>query len=207
MTPTNLTRRHLAALAALAVSTSALPAAWAQEMSVKVERRGDAVVLDVEMQVPASLADTWAVLTDYDHMTAFMPNLKSSTVLSRQGNHLELAQTGEVKFAFMSFSFSSVRAVDLLPMHEIRSHLISGDFKSFDSTTRLVDQGSSSTLLVHHGEYVTKTWVPPIVGTSTMEAEARKQYGELLAEIVRRRTPGTDLRAAPGSTPASAGGR
>ncbi len=199
MTPTISTRRHLAALA---LGAAVLPAAWAQEMTVKVERRGDAVVLDVEAQVPASVADTWAVLTDYEHMPAFMPSVKASTVLSRQGNHLELAQTGEARFAFMRFSFSSVRAVDLLPMREIRSYLISGDFKSFDSTTRLVDQGTG-TLIVHHGEYVTKTWVPPIVGTATMEAETKKQYGQLIAEILRRRTPGADVHAAPASAPAS----
>lgn len=202
MTPTIRARRQLAALA---LGGAVLQGAWAQEMTVKVERRGDAVVLDVEVQVPASVAGTWDVLTDYDHMTAFMPNLKASAVVARKGNTLEVAQTGEAKFGFMSFSFSSLRAVELSPMREIRTRLISGDFKSFDSTTRLLDQGAG-TLLVYHGEYVTKNWVPPIIGTSTMEAETRKQYGQLVAETIRRHPPGREIGAASAAVPASGSG-
>ncbi len=168
----------------------------AQQLTVKGERRGDLMVLDVELHVPASVADTWAVLTDFEHMPAFLPNIKASSVAARNGNTFELAQTAEARLGIFSTRVSSVRAVELVPMQEIRQHLISGDFKSYEATTRITPKGGE-TLLVHHGEYASKSWVPPMVGAETIEAEARKQYGQLVAEIVRRQTPGGGAKAAP----------
>ncbi len=75
--------------------------------------------------------------------------------------------------------------VDQLP-HEIRSHLVSGDFKSYEATTRLVEQ-PSGTLIVHHGEYVPKAWLPPMIGPAVVESQTRKQYAEMIAEILRRK--------------------
>jgi hypothetical protein len=85
----------------------------------------------------------------------------------------------------MTFSFAAVRVIELTPMREIRSSLVSGDFKSHASTTRLVgvDQGVR---VVHHGEYVPKAWLPPIVGVAVIESETRKQFDEFSAEMLRR---------------------
>jgi hypothetical protein len=165
---------------------------------VKVQRRGDAVVIDVERDVPASLADTWAVLTDFEHMAAFMHNITSSQVVARHGDSLELAQTARAGFAFVHLEFASLRAVELTPMQEVRTRLISGDFRSYDSTTTLSEHGAS-TRLVYHGVYVPKRWVPALIGTSMMEAETRRQYDQLVAEVLRRHTPGSEMRPLPAS--------
>lgn len=182
--------RFLARLALVAGLCGPAIHAAAQEIDVRVERRGETVVIDVEALVAAPVQDAWAVLTDYEHMASFVSNLKSSTVISRDGNSLEVAQSGETKVAFMHFSFAVVRAVELVPMQEIRSKLSKGDFKSYESTTRIVDQ-RTQVLILHHGEYVPKSWLPPMVGTAVIRAETRKQYGEFLAEILRRKAPGS----------------
>jgi hypothetical protein len=88
--------------------------------------------------------------------------------------------------AFLTFSFAATGSVELLPMREIRSHLIKGDFKSYKSTTRLVEK-PSGTLVVHHGEYVPTAWLPPLIGPSIIESQTRKQYEEFIAEITRRK--------------------
>ncbi len=87
----------------------------------------------------------------------------------------------------MSFSFAATRAVELLPIREIRSHLIKGEFKPYESTTRLVEE-PSGTLIVHHGEYVPTEWMPPLIGPAIIESQTRKQYEEFIAEIMRRKT-------------------
>ena len=107
----------------------------AQEIHVRVERNGDTVVVDVDAHMPGTLRDTWAVFTDYENMASFISNLTSSKVVAKKGHTLEVMQTGSTKVGFMTFGFEAVRAVDLLPMHEIRSSLVSGDFKSYSSTT------------------------------------------------------------------------
>ncbi len=155
------------------------------QAAVHVQKRGETVVIDVDMPIGVAPAVAWGVLTDYDHMATFLSNLTSSTVVERQGEKLHVAQAGRTKVAFMTFSFSAVRAIELTPMHEIRSSLVSGDFKSYASTTHLVgaDQGVR---VVHHGEYVPKAWLPPMIGVAVIEAETRKQFDEFSAEMLRR---------------------
>ena len=128
----------------------------------------------------------WGVLTDYDHMSSILSDVKASTVKARDGDRLQVEQTAQTKVGFMHFTASSLRAVELVPMREIRSHLISGDFESFEGTTRLTEQGGSTTI-VNHSEYVPKAWLPPLVGPSVIQSETATQYRQMLAEVLRRR--------------------
>lgn len=157
----------------------------AQEIAVRVARHGESVVVDVEAHMPGPLGDAWAVFTDYDHMAAFISNLTDSKVLARTDHTLEVMQSGRTKVGFLSFGFEAVRAVELLPMHEIRSSLVSGDFKAYASITSMTPT-SAGTLVRHHGEYVPKKWLPPLIGPAVIEHETRKQYLEFAAEIERR---------------------
>jgi ribosome-associated toxin RatA of RatAB toxin-antitoxin module len=155
-------------------------------VDVVVQTRSGSVIIDVTARMHAKREVVWAVLTDYDHMAEFLTTLKASSILARRGNQMEVAQTGEARRGFLHFSFSTVRSVELVPNQEIRSQLISGDFKSYEFTTRIVDAPDGVITIVHHGEYEPKTWVPPVVGPAMIESETRKQYGELIEEIQRR---------------------
>ena len=145
------------------------------------------VVVDVEVSVATSLQDAWSTMTDYEHMASFVSNLKASQVLRREGNELEVAQSGQTKVAFMTFSFAVTRRIELLPMREIRSELLRGDFKTYSSTTTLTDE-SPHVRIVHHGEYMPKAWLPPMIGPAVIEFETRKQYTDFAAEMMRRTT-------------------
>ena len=169
----------------LAALLLAAPLCAAQEVKVKVQRHGETIVVDVEAHVAAPVKDAWSVFTDYDHMSAFLSNIKHSKVVARDGNLLEVEQAGETRVAFMHFGFVAVRAVELTPLQEIRSSLVSGDFKAYASTTQVVATPTGAKIL-HHGEYVPKSWMPPLIGPAVIESETRKQYLEFIAEIERR---------------------
>ena len=174
---------------ALLASIGPLPASASEAddpISVKVDRRGETVVIDVEVKIDATVAEVWGVMTDYDRMADFISTMKSSKVMTRHGNSLEVAQSGETKVAFMKFKFTGVRGIELLPKSEIRSRLIEGDFKSFQSTTRLVESGEGMKI-VHHGEYVPKSWLPPLIGPAIIEGGTRRHYTEVIAEVRRRK--------------------
>ena len=174
---------------ALVMFAAGLPAGAvrAQPITVTVQKTGETIVVDVTAHVAATANHAWAVLTDYDHMAEFVSAVRESRIVSRKGNHLEVAQTGGVKRGFLDFSFSTLRSVELVPESEIRSGLIRGDFKSYEFTTRIAPGPASGSLtIVHHGEYVPHAWVPPIVGPALIERETHKQYADLIAEMLRR---------------------
>ena len=72
-----------------------------------------------------------------------------------------------------------------MPLTEIRSHLIKGNMQTSEFTTRVVDDGTQVHIL-NNGRFVPNVWVPPVIGPSAIEAETRKQFDEIRAEILRR---------------------
>lgn len=174
----------------------------AQPVDVQVVLQDGKVVLDVTASVAAEREQVWAVLTDYEHMAGFVSNLKSSAVIGHEGGALQVEQSGEARHGLLHFAFHSVRSVELVAPQEIRSHLVSGDFKSYEATTRLTAPDSGHTLITFHGEYVPNRWVPPGIGPSLIKSETGRQYDELIAEI-RRRQGAAAHAVSPASSPAS----
>ena len=177
--------RHWRSLTAALLAVVAGVAAAAEPIETTVRRDGDKIIVDIKAQVAARPGLVFAVLTDYDRMAEYVKSLKSSAVIARHGNVVHVAQSGETRVAFMRFSFSTVRAVELVGEEEFHSRLIRGDFKSYDSSTRLHSEGGRTTI-VSHGEYVPTAWIPPMIGPSMIEAEIRRQYQALTAEMLRR---------------------
>ena len=152
---------------------------------MRVKKNGAEVIVDVDCPVNATVAVTWEVLTDYDHMAEFLSNVQSSSVQTRDGQVLHVYQKGKAERGLLSITYENLREVELVPYEEIRSRLISGDMKASAFTTRVVDDGIKIHIL-NSGRYTPKIWVPPVVGPALIEAETRKHFGELRAEILRR---------------------
>ncbi|MEP6943505.1 MAG: SRPBCC family protein [Betaproteobacteria bacterium] len=172
---------------ALAIAGApAVCAADDSEIVVHVEQRGRTIVVDVSMPVEATPVEAWQVMTDYDHMAKFVSNLDESKVLSRTGDTLTVFQKGTATRGPLTFSFENVREIVLTPYREIRSRMISGDLESSQFTTRVVE-ADGATRITNHGEFVPKIWVPPVIGPSLIAAETRRQFGQLRAEILRRK--------------------
>lgn len=174
-------------IAALACQ-AAVPADDVQDDGIKinVQKEGDAVVIDLTVTVAASPQETWAVLVDFDHMPQFLSNLKSSKILERDGNKWKVAQKGQSSHGPFSFAFENLREVELKPFESIRSHLISGTMTKLEGLTQLFPSGTG-TRIVYHSETISNVWVPPVVGTSIVEGEVRKQFQEMEAEILKRK--------------------
>jgi hypothetical protein len=173
-------------LALVAASILVPPAqAAGEDIVVEVQKNGNEIAVRVDCPVKAPLPVVWDVLTDYDHMAGFITNLQESAVRSRDGDTLQVFQKGRASRGLLSFSFENLREIRLMPYREIRSRLISGDLQSSEFTTSVVDNGSE--IHIHNsGRFVPNVWVPPLIGPSIIEAETRKQFDELRAEILRR---------------------
>jgi hypothetical protein len=185
MPPTRIDLRPIAVLALAIMPFAGLQAAVDQDIEVHVKKEGSEVAVDIDCPVSASVAVTWDVLTDYDHMSEFLSDVQSSSVQARNGHTLQVYQKGKATRGPLSISFENLREVVLVPFQEIRSRLISGDLKASAFTTRVVDDGTL-VHIINSGRYTPKMWVPPVIGPALIEAETRKHFGELRTEILRR---------------------
>src|SRR4051794_23637190 len=107
------------------------------DITVRVVTHGSTVVIDVELPLTVSPEEAWSTITDYDRMTEFIPNLKESRIVSRDGNRLVVEQKGRARRGAVSFAFENVRDVVLVPPREIRTRLVSGSMRAATSQTRL----------------------------------------------------------------------
>ena len=156
-----------------------------QDIVVKAQKNGDVITIDMNVTVPVVPEEAWAVMVDFDHMPNFLPNLQSSKILEKNGNKWKVAQKGQSSHAGFSVSFESVREVELVPFESIRSHLLSGTMKKQDGVTQLTPSGTG-THIVYHSESIANVWVPPMLGTSVIEDEVRRQFQEMSKEMLKR---------------------
>ena len=177
--------RVLAALFAALVPVSAWSLELNQDILVRVQKLGQTVAVDVDCPVDAPWSVVWEVLTDYEHMAQFISNIEYSGVETRTDNVLRVRQKGKATRGPLTLRFDYLREVELVPNHEIRSRLISGDLKASDFVTRIVEV-ATKLHIVNTGRYTPNLWVPPVIGPALIEAETQKQFGEIRNEIIRR---------------------
>ena len=189
-------RRHALAsavcLAGLLCTGAAMPAMAQQDnanqdIEVKARKSGGTVIIDVSLTVAATPREAWDVLIDYDHMPEFLRNLQVSKIVSKSPTRLQVAQKGGVSHGPISITFDVVRDVQLKPYEQITSHVVSGDLKQVDSTTRIAPEGSGARV-TFHSESIPNVWVPPGIGPALIENETRDQFGDMRAEILRRKS-------------------
>jgi len=169
----------LALFAATAVSAAD------EDIAVEAVKDGRRIHVRVDAPVKAPRDVVWAVITDYDHMASFLPNVKESVVRTRLGNRLHVFQKGEASRGLLTIRFENLREVDLEPQTEVRSRIISGDTMPAEFKTR-IEERDGVLHIVHTGSYTPDMWVPPGIGPSLIESETRRQYADIRNEILRR---------------------
>lgn len=136
--------------------------------------------------VPVAPPIAWEVLTDFDHMAEFVPNLESSRILGRDADSITFAQKGRIKFGIFSFGFESERRVEMRPREGILlARALSGTAKHMASEMRLTSD-SGGTRLDYRVEMIPGRWYPSSFGVSGMRHEMAEQFTAIAGEMLRR---------------------
>ena len=173
-----------ALLAMLSLTWQTLVIAADARDSVRAWRDDDAVIVQAEAQLDASLETAWRVLTDYEHYAEFIPDLKSSRVLARSGNTAIVEQRGEAGFFFYHFPLEVTFSVTEIPGNTVSSRAISGTFREMIGTYVLTET-RAGVRLVYTGRLVPSFTLPPLVGVPAVRAAVERQFLALAREIRR----------------------
>jgi len=181
-------RRFLCLLAATLSTFFAIPALADSDEAIELDVRiqDEQVFVDVNFHVRATPQEAWAVMTDYDHATAFISNLERSAILARTDDTLLVSQKGTMGFGPFSMMIETVTEVRLTPYEKMQARMLSGNMKKNESTTRLIAD-ASGTRVVYHLESIPEVWMPPIIGRALVEFETRARFRQLRDEILRRK--------------------
>lgn len=83
-------------------------------------------------EIPATAEQVWQVITDYDNLASFIPNLSCSQRLSHPQGGIRLEQIGSQ--CFLSIKFCARVVLDMVETfpQELRFSMVEGDFRQFE---------------------------------------------------------------------------
>lgn len=190
-------RRIAPALGAVWLALCATPAASDARIEVEAARKGDLIEVRAQATIAAPLAVVWGALTDYEHAPEFVPGLKKSRVIARNGAVTTVEQSGEARFLFLSIPIEvTVEAIERPPVLEVRR--IGGSLRHLQG--RYETELSADPALVHlrwTGSIAPESELPPLVGELLMRLLIQEQFAAMVREIERREAARRLAPAAP----------
>jgi carbon monoxide dehydrogenase subunit G len=149
------------------------------------DRTGGGYAIDGSFTVPASGPVVWSVLTDYDHLGAFLPGLRSR-VLERRGEDATLvAQEALPGVGALRLKSRVLLQVDGLPYARIGfTDVAHRDFKAFSGSWRLTQQEPLTRVDYHATAF--PRFAPPLVGAHLVQENVREMLRACRAEVLRR---------------------
>lgn len=143
--------------------------------------------VDATGTVAAPLPKVWKILTSYERMADFVPDMESCKVLSRNGNEVTIEQFGVARFLFMTRAIHLVVRATEQPMSSIDIALVSGDMKHYESHWELIPvPETGGTRVVYSGRLMPNFYVPGILGAKMVRGDIERMMGAVLARIDRR---------------------
>jgi ribosome-associated toxin RatA of RatAB toxin-antitoxin module len=166
--------------------------ATAADVSVQATRDGDAVEVEAVAEIPVSLARAWAVLTDYNRLSEFVPDLHESRVVSRQGTSAVVEQKGAARFLFLSYPIEVRLAVTEQPRRRIESRAVAGNFRELRSVYTL-EPREGGVRLRYQGRLVPDFQLP-LFHTYVLKSNVEATFRAMVEEIERDPKAATSAR-------------
>lgn len=138
-----------------------------------------------QIDIPCAMEQVWQVLTDYERLADFIPNLAKSQQLAHPEGGIRLEQVGAQ--CFLNVQFCARVVLDMVERfpQEIHFSMVEGDFRCFEGAWRLepiqTDTGSGTRL-----HYDLKLTPPRIMPTGLIEKHFRRDLTQNLKAICDR---------------------
>ena len=173
---------RIALAAVLLIPRLACPA----DIHVEVVRHGASFEVRAKAELEADVAQVWDVLTDYERLPEFIPDLRSSRVLARSSRSAVVEQEGRAQLLFFIFPISVRYGIEEFPCKSIIARATSGNLKELHGTY-LLDAHDHRVTLTYNGWLTPAFDFPPLIGTMLLRNEVEKQFGAMVDEILRRK--------------------
>ena len=137
--------------------------------------------LAAQLTTSASFDSLWNVLTDYDRLSLYIPNLLSSKQIFKKNNNVHLKQVGAQDFLGMKFSAEvTINLFEEKDIGLLRFSLIKGDFRKFEGSWKIKKiKDSSKNSLIYDLTVQGFQWMP----IGMIEKRLKKDLSENLMAV------------------------
>ena len=162
------------------------PAASQAQVEVETSRSGETIDVRARATVSAPLALVWGTLTDYERLPDFIPGLKKSRVLARNGATTTVEQSGEARFLFLAIPIEiTLESTERPPNIEVRR--IAGTLRHLQGRYETeVHADPAQVQLRWVGTITPESDLPPLIGEALMRLSIKDQFIGMVREIERR---------------------
>lgn len=109
-----------------------------QAVDVQIEKIAERQrQLTAQLQIPRPVDKVWKVLTDYEALPDFVPNLTKSRLLEHPKGGIRLEQVGAQRFLNINFCARVVLDLEEYFPKEINFRMVEGDFRDFSGSWQL----------------------------------------------------------------------
>ena len=131
----------------------------AKDLEAQLENQCDPIPPDVELEVekidrrqrkiqaciqlPYNPEQIWSVLTDYEALSDFIPNLASSSRCEHPEGGIRIEQIGTQSALMLKFSARVVLDMEEIFPHQIKFEMVEGDFNAFHGDWQISPQSPS----------------------------------------------------------------
>jgi len=140
--------------------------------------------LAAQLTTSSSFDSLWNVLTDYDRLNQYIPNLLSSKKIYQKNNNIPLKQVGAQDF--LGMKFSAEVTIDLFEDKELgllKFNLIKGDFRKFEGSWKIQSiKNTSKNSLIYELTVQGCQWMP----IGMIEKRLKKDLSENLIAVDRQ---------------------
>jgi len=140
----------------------------------------------IEARVATSCSNAWQVFTDFDGMPRFLPGMEVSKVVSRDGGHVTLMQSGRHQYGIFSRHYQSERELTMSEPALIESRSLPRDELAIASTTSFTPTERGGCVIASSATIELPLWVPGATAVSFIKSLASAQMQAMLAEVRRR---------------------
>jgi ribosome-associated toxin RatA of RatAB toxin-antitoxin module len=138
--------------------------------------------IEATIHLPATLEQVWQVLTDYEGLAAFIPNLATSCRIPHPEGGIRIEQVGTQNLKIVTFSARVV--LDMVEEYPaaIRFTMVEGDFKAFSGEWLLQatpDCDGGGTRLT----YILEVWAKATIPVIAIEQRLKKDLPQNLYAI------------------------
>ncbi|WP_231502336.1 SRPBCC family protein [Herbaspirillum sp. RV1423] len=168
---------------------SAAPPDFAQpDVDVMLSRAKGYPLFEVKtgIVVDANAQRSWKVLTDYNRLAEFVPNLSASQVVSSQGDERIVVQSGFARFLFIRQAVNLTLQVTEEPINAIDIRLVSGNMREYQARWELKPLEDGRTHIAYGGMIAPDFYVPTLFGATLMKRDLRNMLKAVKAEIERK---------------------
>ena len=140
--------------------------------------------LAAQLTTSASFDSLWNVLTDYDRLNLYIPNLLSSRKIYQRNNNVHLKQVGGQDF--LGIKFSAEVTIDLFEDKKLgllKFNLIKGDFRKFEGSWKIQNiKDTAKNSLIYDLTVQGCQWMP----IGMIEKRLKKDLSENLIAVDRQ---------------------